>query len=44
MTKFANAIASAPVFNLSERKLVLVAVVGMLAAFGVLLIFTFLFS
>lgn len=38
MTKFANAIASTPVFNLSERKLVLVAVVGMLVAFGVLLI------
>lgn len=37
MTKFANAIASAPVFNLSERKLVLVAVVGMLVAFAVLL-------
>jgi hypothetical protein len=39
MTKFANPITSTPVFNLSERKLVLVAVVGMLVAFAVLLIF-----
>ena len=36
--KFTNPITSAPVFKLSERKLVLVAVVGMLVAFAVLLI------
>ncbi len=39
MIRFASIVSSTPNFKLSERKLVLIGVVAMLAAFGLVLIF-----